>query len=705
MKTENSMKHGQVLPALSSQAVRLCFLALALLVSGFFGGVAAQAQVNSQEQAIFNYMKNAAGQGRSGMVLDPVLCKVARAKATDMARRGYFAHVDPSGHGANWLVRQAGYSLPAGYDESPSANNIESLSAGRDTASWTWNDWMTSPPHKQHLMGQAGFYAAQTHVGVGFVNIPGSEWQWYWVVITAPPSGPMLAVTAPASNSTVNEDSVTATGTTGGEPAAASIRVRAEKDGVAGAWVTANGTTSWTATIGNLTAGPNTLRVQSLAADGDVLRETTRTFRYVVLAPVTVNVSGNGTVSTGFAGTTQREVGRSYTITATPKTGSLFAGWSGAASGLDRTVTFVPQQGGTELTATFIANPFVVGKGGYTDAFTTSTGLPGYLSLSLASNGTFSGRLKLNGVSQPFKGRFDALGHAQVTFETKTGDSFALSLNYTPGTDKGSITGSLNGPGWSTDLSLDANSKTTTEPNPNAGRYTLIVPGTENTDSHAPVGDGAATLVVSKTGTATISGVLADGQTFSASVRVTENGHLNLFAAPYAGKGMLTGTLEFHEQNVSDVAGPLYWARPANAKAPAFAAGFNTQTVAVGSRYTAPTAGQAVVPVSAGENNTSLALGDGGLQETVVQPATLAPSNALIITTPSVTGLTAKLSSTTGIFTGKFVHPVTRKSTSFRGAILQKQGAGFGFFVAGADTGYATFAPAETQAQLQSPQE
>ena len=704
MKTENSMKHGQVLPALSSQAVRFCFLALALLVSGFFGGLEAQAQVNSQEQAIFNYMKSAAGQGRSGMVLDPVLCKVARAKAADMAYRHYFAHVDPSGHGANYLVRQAGYSLPAGYDESPSANNIESLSAGRDTASWTWNDWMTSPPHKQHLMGQASFYAAQNHVGVGFVNIPGSEWQWYWVVITAPPSGPMVSITAPASNGTVNEDSVTVTGTTGGEPAATSVRIRAEKDGVAGAWVTANGTTSWTATVGNLAAGPNTLRVQSLAADGDVLRETTRTFRYVVLAPLTVNVTGNGTVSSGYAGTTQREVGRSYTITATPKAGSLFAGWSGAASGLSRTVTIVPVQGGTQLTATFIANPFVVGKGGYTDAFTTSTGLPGYLSLSLATNGTFTGRLKLNGVSQPFKGRFDALGSAQITFETPAGDSFALTLNYTPGTDKGVITGSLNGPGWSTDLSLDANSKSTpATPNANAGRYTIIVPGTEG--ENLPVGDGAATVVVGKTGTATISGVLADGQTFSASVKVTENGRLNLFAAPYAGKGMLTGTLQFHEENVSDVAGTIYWVRPANAKAAAFAAGFNTQTVAVGSRYTAPAKGEAVVPVNSGENNTSLALGDGGLQQTVVQPATLAPSNALIITTPAVTGLTAKLSPATGIFTGKFVHPVTRKSTSFRGAILQKQGAGFGFFVAGADTGYATFAPAEAQAQLQAPQE
>lgn len=146
----------------------------------------AEAALNAQEQAIVDRMANASGQGRAFLKVDPILSQVARARAADMARRGYFSHENPDGHGPNYLVRQAGYSLPPFY--SAEGNNVESIAAGRASASETWSDWMSSSPHKRHLLGEIAFYAEQTSIGVGYVYEAGSRYRAYWVVITAPPS-------------------------------------------------------------------------------------------------------------------------------------------------------------------------------------------------------------------------------------------------------------------------------------------------------------------------------------------------------------------------------------------------------------------------------------------------------------------------------------------------------------------------------------
>jgi len=663
---------------------------LALLCASLAPAAQAQVTLNSQEQAIFNLMKNASGQRRASVELDPILCKVARAKANDMAARGYFNHTDPSGRGPNFMVRQAGYVLPAGYSTAVNANNIESISAGRATAGENWSAWMGSSGHRNHLLGEASFYAAQTSVGVGFVSVPGSEWQYYAVVLSAPPSGPQLTVSSPKSNGTVNESFATVTGTTAGEPDAASVQVRVENVNGEGAWVTAQGTKSWTANVDGLVAGANSVRVRSLDNGGDVLKEVVRNFRYVVLTPVTINVNGNGTVTTGFAGTTQREVGRSYTITATPKAGQLFRGWTGAVTSISRTITFTAVEGGTTINAEFIANPFIAGAGSYSTLFTGTDGTRGAVSVVLVGNGTFTGRVRLENESVAIKGRFDVAGAAQVIVKSKSGKIYTLSFNYA----NSGITGSISSEGFSADLSLDALSKVTTTRNEHAGRYTLVVAASDV--AGAPTGDGSVTIAVSATGAATVSGVLADGTPLTATGRVTSNGKLQIFAPLYTAKdGVFTGTLTFRAENVSDVAGAFYWTRPTQELAPTFAAGFEVQVNAVGSRYIAPVVNQTVLPVSSSTDNTALAL-----EDVAVQTATLTKTNTVTIAASEVTGLSVKVNPLRGNFSGKFVHPTTGKSTTIRGVILQKQSAGFGFFIGGTEAGYATFAPAEVQASL-----
>jgi hypothetical protein len=684
---------GRLRAGLSAMRSFVCALLFLLTLA------AAHAQVNVQEQTVFTLLK----QRRPNLVLDPLLCKVARARATDLAVRNYFAHVNPDGVAVNFLVRRAGYVLPPDYSTAPSANELESISAGRSTASETLNDLLGDGPHRRQLLGEVAFFAAQTHVGVGFVNRPGSQYQYYWSIITAPPSGPMLSIAAPATNGQVNEPSVEVRGMSGGQPAAAKVQVRVENDLATGPWVPADGTTVWSATVSGLTPGVNTLRIQTLDGNDEVLRQATRDIRYVVLAPVTIGVEGSGTVMAGFAGTTQREVGRTYMVIATPATGSVFLEWTGDQATESRIITFTVPPTGLSLTARFIPNPFVIGRGGYSGLFTGTGDRYGAISLNLLTNGTFTGRLRFESEAVVLRGRFSGAGAAQLNITTRSGLTATLALNYTTVDGLAMITGTILGETWRADLAIEALSKPSlTTPNPYTGRYTLVIPPSES-GSPTPPGNGAATLRVNSLGTATLTGTLADGARLAVSGRITVAGTLPVFFAPYAKKGLLTGPLRFRTEEVSDLDGPLYWHRPTGTGI--FPQGFSVQTTAVGSRYSALALGQPAVPVTMEENNAALALGDGGFDEPVVQLTTLAPGNKLIFPMPQVvTGLSAKINPITGSFAGRFMHPETNKLTTFRGVILQKQGAGFGFFAGGGEAGYATFAPAEIQASSDAAQ-
>jgi uncharacterized protein YkwD len=143
-------------------------------------------ELNAEEQAIADYMARAEDQGRDAIHCSPILARIARARAADMAARGYFSHVNPEGHGPNYLVTEAGFKLPSWYDHRDAANNLESIGGGYSTPDNVWSAWMSSPNHREHLLGANSFYADQQELGVGYVNDPNSQYGQYWVVITAP---------------------------------------------------------------------------------------------------------------------------------------------------------------------------------------------------------------------------------------------------------------------------------------------------------------------------------------------------------------------------------------------------------------------------------------------------------------------------------------------------------------------------------------
>lgn len=144
-------------------------------------------QLNAQEKRIEELLRNHPEQGRVKLTCHPILASVARARAEDMGRRAYFAHVNPDGHGANYLVRQAGYVLPSSYSQEANGNNIESIGAGPGNSDGMWDAWMKSSKHNTHLLGKTSFFAEQVEYGIGFAQVPGSPYEFYWVFISARP--------------------------------------------------------------------------------------------------------------------------------------------------------------------------------------------------------------------------------------------------------------------------------------------------------------------------------------------------------------------------------------------------------------------------------------------------------------------------------------------------------------------------------------
>lgn len=144
-------------------------------------------QFSKLEADFMKILKNDRRQKRASVTCHPLLLKLARARAKDMAVRRYFSHTNPDGYGPNYLLQQLGYKLPEWWGKGKAANYIESISAGRSTAQAAYTGWMNSTGHRTHVLAQKNFYANQTNVAIGHYYDSSTKYGHYWVFISAPP--------------------------------------------------------------------------------------------------------------------------------------------------------------------------------------------------------------------------------------------------------------------------------------------------------------------------------------------------------------------------------------------------------------------------------------------------------------------------------------------------------------------------------------
>jgi uncharacterized protein YkwD len=127
---------------------------------------------------------------RPPLLWNTILVKVAEAKALDMARRDYTAHVTPEGLGINRLIHDAGYQLADSMRHNKRDNFFESLAwgtlSGKEAIQLLVLD-KEEPGlgHRKHLLGLDTFHAANRDTGIGYARAPAARDEAYVCVIIA----------------------------------------------------------------------------------------------------------------------------------------------------------------------------------------------------------------------------------------------------------------------------------------------------------------------------------------------------------------------------------------------------------------------------------------------------------------------------------------------------------------------------------------
>jgi hypothetical protein len=399
----------------------------------------------------------------------------------------------------------------------------------------------------------------------------------------------------------------------------------------------------------------------------------------------TLLISGNGSLTPSRTVESLQE-GRKYTLTAVPAKGSIFTRWvsNGIVVATTPKYSFLVESN-LVLQANFVINPFLPVVGTYhglfyvpNDAAEESSGA---ITATVTSAGAFSAKLSLDGQSFSFSGELSVTGTAVKTIQRRGLSPLTLQLDL--GLTNGPLTGAVSDGTWTADLVADAAVYSKANPAPQAGKYTLLIPGSENASAQ-PGGNGFGAVTVSDSGNVTFSGTLGDGTPVTSTSIVSSEGQWPLYVSLYGGKGSILGWLCF--TNDGGISGQTGWFKLQQATAKLYAGGFTNSAEAIGSAYQY-TNGLPVLGFTGGQ----LSLTNGNLAQSITNQISLGADN--LATDASGDKLTFKTSS--GLFKGSVMNPETGKPIAVNGVVLQNQNFGAGFFLGTTESGSILLTPAQ----------
>ena len=491
--------------------------------------------------------------------------------------------------------------------------------------------------------------------------------------------------------------------------------------------------------------GPNTVSVRCRDGLDHISSTVTSTFIYSVKRPLVVSVSSTtaGSVSSGFIGTSSRQLVSKYTITATPKAGYIFGGWSinsTTSTGVTNAALPVPSltftmQEGLQLTANFVPNTFGPVAGSYNGLIHADSGTPasqsteGFINITVTGTGSATVKLTIDGQTLSATGTIDYSGTLRfgtkfesTTLLTRTGKpALALSLQIdlaNTGADH-KITGSVvqdlhNGTILSSSTTADRayyNGLTDTTTVPDA--Y-LTVNGTTRsngifnaylkpqslssqpagfTTADYPQGEGYATITITKAGLLSLSGVLADGTAITASAPLSKANACPLFAMLYSKLGFLSGSLELNaldsETDIKCIG--MIWSRPYQTTSQYYPYGWPelVKLDLKASTYRAFTnisslrgPGGAVIQAPNPSGNAKLTVDQGLLTTPFERIVNVLNTDAIVKLPTTDATYTLSITHASGLLSGTFTHSDNTKPT-FKGILYQKGAAagGHGYFL------------------------
>ena len=298
----------------------------------------------------------------------------------------------------------------------------------------------------------------------------------------------------------------------------------------------------------------------------------------------------------------------------------------------------------------------------------------GSIQIVLANTGAFAGKLTLAGKKTVFSGQFDTDGNA-----TNSVAAVSVALHVEMAGNSAQITGSVIGTNFTAELLASLPDVSVLH----QGTYTVVFSPADVTATNLPQGYGYATLVVSRTGLGSLSGVLNDGTKVTAQAPVLQGGLWPLYVSLYQNAGACIGWVSFGSNTT--VTAVVDWFAPASHGA----AAFSTTLTLDGSQYTTgpqPLSGAWTVTLTGGGLASNLVKAvtiDAAGKVTVVQPGADALKLKLLTLVKAyqiVLAGSQQLTVLTGQFNGSFKPVVGGKAITFNGLLLQVQGAGGGLY-------------------------
>ncbi len=265
---------------------------------------------------------------------------------------------------------------------------------------------------------------------------------------------------------------------------------------------------------------PLLLEMRAKDANGNVSKIASRHFTRAGTGGVNVKIftdgfetmfGGGGTVTP--SGPVSAPLGKTVTFVAKASPGYAFLGWkAGSIEYKAAKITF-PLPTSVDLQAHFVYERRTSHKRDFVGLALRADNDPvaaGYISITAAKLGAFTGKLLWSGVSYPLKGAFDVFGEWTATLVTKQNTTLVVRLRLQAYDE--TITGSV-------DDSVQIATITAPETdfysyklfNPWDGAYTIAIPSPDS----GVLSNGSATVAIAGNGTLTIKGTLADGTKIS----------------------------------------------------------------------------------------------------------------------------------------------------------------------------------------------
>ncbi len=394
-----------------------------------------------------------------------------------------------------------------------------------------------------------------------------------------------------------------------------------------------------------------------------------------VAFPIVVRQHGDGTITPDLDGRLLTP-GVTYSMTAKPAPGQIFAGWTGSATSAAPRLTFV-MQSNFSVDAWFLANPFPAIAGAYSGLFREEEEFQqehsGGFTAAVGSSGRYSGKLTLAGRTHSFSGQLDSNLTATNLIVRKGASSLTIELAF-GGAHSDQVTGRLLNEAWQVPLAGHRSvHHSKNAPSPLAGAFTFLLPGQTN-PTDGPEGYGHGVIKIDGNGMAAFAGTLADGTKFTRRAPLSERGRWPFYSSLYGGSGGVSGWLTVTNQSTNHVRGGVDWTKPVQLRAKLHPAGFTNLTSVLGSRYTRPvTTTNRVLNLP----QASVTFSGGDLAGSFTADILWSEKNKL--SDAGTNQLSISLSTSSGLFHGTVIHLASGKRASFSGAVLQTRNLAAGF--------------------------